>query len=169
MLVTSLCDLLCRMDRSASFTSSRCVFFIQSFAFVLYFNEISGGRERVPALSEDLHQILCKIMASQIQTKDGVRQSVTFEDGHCVQHTVNRIHHEARRPSRRVRRQDSLGRQDHGVHVENLKHDLRHTLSVSLGVQKGVRGQNGMFFRRNPEFVEGRVMPARFSKCRSNL
>ena len=91
--------------------------------------------------------------------KDGAMQSVTFVDGRCVQHTVTRIHHEARRPSRSVQRQDSLGRQVHGVHVENLKNDLRHALSVSLGVQKGVRGQNGMFFRRTPEFVAGRVMP----------
>ena len=51
------------------------------------------------------------------------------------------------------------GRHVHGGRVENLKHDLRHALSVSLVVQKGVRGQNGMFFRRNPEFVVGRVMP----------
>ena len=91
--------------------------------------------------------------------KDGVMQSVTFVDGHCEQHTVTRIRHEARRPSRSVQRQDSLGRQVHGVHVEILKNDLRHALSVSLGVQKGVRGQNGMFFRRDPEFVVRRVMP----------
>ena len=88
-----------------------------------------------------------------------MRQSVTFVDGHCVQHTVTRILHEARRPSRSVQRQDSLGRQVHGVHVEKLKHDLRHALSVSHGDQKGVRRQNGMFFIRNPEFVVGRVMP----------
>ena len=42
---------------------------------------LSGGRERVPALSEDLHQILSKTRASQISRKDGVRQSVTFEMG----------------------------------------------------------------------------------------
>ena len=29
---------------------------------------------------------------------------------------------------------------------------------LALGVQKGVRGQNGMFSRRNPEFVVGRGM-----------
>ena len=94
-----------------------------------------GGRERVSTLRGDLHQIHCKITASQIPMKDGVMQSVTFVDGHCVQHTVTRIHHEARRPSRCVQRQDSLGRQVHGVHDENLKDDLRHALSVSLGVQ----------------------------------
>ena len=97
---------------------------------------LCGGRERVSALSQDLHQILCKITASQIQTKDGVRQSVTLTDVHCVQHTtVTRIHHEARRPSRNV--QDKLARHVHGLHVENLKHDLRHALWVSLGGSEG--------------------------------
>ena len=71
-------------------------------------------------------------------------QSVTFVDGHCVRH--------ARHASRNV--QDSLGRHAHGGHVERLKPGLRHALSVSLGV----RGQNGMLFRRNGEFVAERVM-----------
>ena len=42
------------------------------------------------SLSEDLHQILCKFTA--IQTKDGVIESVTFVDGHCVRHSVTRDH-----------------------------------------------------------------------------
>ena len=51
-----------------------------------------GGRERVSALKGDPHQIHCKDTASQIPMKDGVRRSVTFENGHCVQYTVTRIH-----------------------------------------------------------------------------
>jgi len=46
----------------------------------------------------------------------------------------------------------------HGVHVETLKHDLRHAFSGSLGVQKGVREQSGILFRRNTEFLVERVM-----------
>ena len=54
----------------------------------LHFNKlVSGVRvgrdDRVSALGEDLHTILCKITASQIQTKNGVRQRVTVIDGHC--------------------------------------------------------------------------------------
>ena len=66
-----------------------------------------------------------------------MRQSETFENGHCVRHTVTKIHHEARRPSRNV--QDTLARHVHGGRFQRLKHGLRHALSVSLGVQKGVR------------------------------
>ena len=119
---------------------------------------LCGGRDRVPAISEDLHQIIWKISASQIPMKDDVRQSVTFENGHCVRHTVTKIHHKARLPSRNVQRQDSLGRHVHGGHVENHKHDLCHAVSVSLGVQRNFREQSRILFRRNPEFVVERVM-----------
>ena len=47
----------------------------------------------------------------------------------------------------------SLTRHVRGGHVERLKPGLRHALSVSLGVQKSFRGQNGMPFRRNPVLV----------------
>lgn len=33
----------------------------------------TGGGEAVASLCEDLHQIVCQISASQIQTQDGVR------------------------------------------------------------------------------------------------
>ena len=76
-------------------------------------------------------------------------------DGHRAQHTVTRIHHEARRPSRNVQRQDSLSRHVRGGRVENLKQDLRNALSVSLGVQKGALGQDGMFL---PDFLRAAVI-----------
>ena len=110
-----------------------------------------GGGERVSSLSEDLHQILCRITASQ--TRDGVRQSVRFVDGHCVRHTDTRDRHSAGRVSRSAQRRSSLGRHVRGGHVERLKSGLRHALSVSLGVQKSFRGPNGMPFRRNPELL----------------
>ena len=81
-------------------------------------------------------------------------QSVTFVDWRCVRHAVTGVHHSVRRASRSV--QDSLGRHVHGGHVERLKHGLRHALSVSLGVQRSFRGQNGTLFRRSPEFVAER-------------
>ena len=73
-----------------------------------------------------------------------------------MQHTIIEIHHEARRPSRDV--PDKSARNVHGVHAESLQHDLRHTFSISLGVQEGVREHGGILFRRNTEFVEERVM-----------
>ena len=37
-----------------------------------------------------------------------------------------------------------------GGHVERHKHDLRHALSVTLGVQKSLREQNGDVFQAQP-------------------
>ena len=47
----------------------------------------------------------------------------------------------------------SLGRHVRGGHVERLKTGLRHALSVSLRVQKSLRGQNEMPFKRHHELV----------------
>ena len=83
---------------------------------------VCGGNEREPSVSDDLHQILCKIITSYM--KDGVMQSITFADGHCVRHV--------RRASRNV--QDSPGRPAHGGHVERLKPGLRHVCGETRGL-----------------------------------
>ena len=57
---------------------------------------LCNGSERVPWLSEDLHQLHCNITASE--TKDGERQSETFVDEHCARHAV-RVSHNVRRAS----------------------------------------------------------------------
>ena len=75
---------------------------------------LCGGRERVPTLSEDLDELLCKITACQ--AKESVMQSVTFVDGHCVGHTVR-----VRLNVRRAQEQDRLDRHGHGEHVERRR------------------------------------------------
>ena len=47
---------------------------------------LCGGSEGVSLLSENLHEILCKITAGH--AKDGVMQSATLADGHCVRGTT---------------------------------------------------------------------------------
>ena len=69
--------------------------------------------------------------------KDGMRQSVPFENGHSVQYIVTRIHHSARRPSRSGQRQDVLIRQVRGGRFQCVKHGLRNALSVSLPIHTG--------------------------------
>merc|ERR1712106_212589 len=56
--------------------------------------------------------------------------------------------------------EDSLDGNIHGGHVEGLKHDLGHLLTVSLGVEGSLSQEDGLFLRGNTElFVEG-VVPA---------
>ena len=41
---------------------------------------LSGGRERVTTLSEDLHQVVSQVTSSEIETQDGVGESITLEE-----------------------------------------------------------------------------------------
>jgi hypothetical protein len=41
-------------------------------------SEITSGGEAVTAFSQDLHQVVSQVASSQIQTEDGVGQSVTY-------------------------------------------------------------------------------------------
>lgn len=47
----------------------------------------------VATLSKDFHQVVSQIATGQIQTHDGVGQSVTFIDGHVVGHAITRVQH----------------------------------------------------------------------------
>merc|ERR1711877_104406 len=53
---------------------------------------LSGGGERVTTLSEDLHEVIGELTASQVQTEDGVGKSITFIDGDIVGDTIARVH-----------------------------------------------------------------------------
>merc|ERR1712243_182713 len=49
---------------------------------------LGSGGEGVATLSEDLHQVVGELTSSQVQTDDGVRESVTFIDGDTMGDTV---------------------------------------------------------------------------------
>merc|ERR1719266_2501794 len=95
---------------------------------------LSSGGERVTTLSEDFHEVVGELTASQVQTKDGVGKSITFIDGDIVGDTVTRVHDHTGGTTRSVEGEDSLDSNIHGGHVEGLEHDLSHLLTVSLGV-----------------------------------
>merc|ERR1712083_602759 len=93
---------------------------------------LSGGGERVTTLSEDLHEVVGELTASQVQTKDGVGKSITFIDGDVVGDTITRVHDHTGGTTRSVEGKDSLDGNIHSGHVECLEHDLSHLLTVSL-------------------------------------
>src|SRR4051812_19805682 len=55
---------------------------------------LSGGGERVTTLGEDLHEVVGKVATGEIETEDGVGQSVTLVDGHGVGDTITRVEHD---------------------------------------------------------------------------
>merc|ERR1719440_1280715 len=98
---------------------------------------LSGGGEGVSPLSEDLHQVVGQLTASQIQTDDGMGKSITFIDGDAVGDTITRVHDNTSGTTRGIEGKDSLDGHIHGGHVEGLEHDLSHLLPVGLGVKGG--------------------------------
>merc|ERR1712055_723832 len=120
---------------------------------------LSGGGERVTTLSEDLHEIVGKLTASQVQTKDGMGKSVTFIDGNIVGDTITRVHDHTGGTTRGIEGKDSLDGNIHGGHVEGLKHDLSHLFTVSLGVEGSLSKEDRLFLRGNTEFIVEGVVP----------
>merc|ERR1719213_1060768 len=120
---------------------------------------LSGGGERVTTLSEDLHEVVGELTASQVQAENGVGESITFIDGDIVGDTVNRVHDHTGGTTRSVEGEDSLDSNIHGGHVEGLEHDLSHLLTVSLGVEGSFSEEDGLFLWGNTEFIVEGVMP----------
>merc|ERR1712080_545812 len=120
---------------------------------------LSGGGERITTLSEDLHEVVGELTASQVQTEDGVGESITFIDGDIVGDTITRVHDHTSGTTRSIEGEDSLDSNIHGGHVEGLEHDLSHLLTVSLGVEGSLSEEDGLFLRGNTEFIVEGVMP----------
>merc|ERR1712212_957905 len=73
--------------------------------------------------------------------------------------TISRIHDNTSGTARGIEGEDSLDGNIHGGHVEGLKHDLGHHLTVSLGVERSLSQKDGLFLRSNTEFIVKSVMP----------
>merc|ERR1711988_1377532 len=114
---------------------------------------LSGGGERVAPLGEDLHQVVSELTASQVQTDNGVGESITLIDGDTVGDTVTGVHDDTGGTARGVRGEDSLDGDIHGGHVEGLEHDLGHLLTVSLGVEGSLSQEDGLLLGGDAELV----------------
>merc|ERR1719486_1530816 len=120
---------------------------------------LSSGGERVTTLSEDLHEVIGELTASQVQTEDGVGKSITFIDGDIVGDTITRVHDHTSGTTRGIEGKDSLNGNIHGRHVEGLEHDLSHLLTVSFWVEGSLSKENRLLLRGNTEFIVKGVMP----------
>merc|ERR1712140_16218 len=120
---------------------------------------LGGGGEGVAPLGEDLHQVVGQLTASQVQTDDGVGESVTLVDGDTVGDTVTGVHDDTGGTSGGVQGEDSLDGDVHGGHVEGLEHDLGHLLPVGLGVKGSLSQEDGLLLGGNTELVVEGVVP----------
>ena len=119
----------------------------------------SSGSERVTTLSQDLHQVVGQITSSQVQTEDGVGESITLVDGNSVGNTITRVKNDTGGTSRSVQRQYGLDSYIHSWGVEGLEHDLGHLFPVGLGVKRSLSQKNWVFLGSNTELIVESVMP----------
>merc|ERR1711997_813911 len=120
---------------------------------------LSGGGERVASLGEDLHEVVGELTSSQVQTEDGVWESITFIDGDGMGDTITRVHDNTSGTSRSIEGKYGLDGNVHGGHVEGFEHDLGHLFTVSLWVKGSFSQEYGLLFWCNTEFVVEGVMP----------
>merc|ERR1719238_1685782 len=120
---------------------------------------LSGGGERITTLSEDLHEVVGELTASQVQTEDVMGKSITLIDGNSVGDTITRVHDNTSGTTRGIQGEDSLDGNIHGGHVEGLEHDLGHLFTIGLGVKGSFSQEDGLFLRGNAEFIVESVMP----------
>merc|ERR1712079_910739 len=106
---------------------------------------LSSGGERVTTLSKDLHEVVGELTASQVQTEDGMGESITLIDGDVVGDTISRVHDHTGGTTGGIEGEDGLDGNIHGGHVEGLEHDLSHLLTVSLGVEGSLSEEDGLF------------------------
>merc|ERR1712100_275773 len=119
----------------------------------------SSGGERVTSFSEDLHEVVGELTASQVQTEDSMGKSITLIDGNSVGDTITRVHDDTSGTTRGIQGEDSLDGNIHGGHVEGLKHDLGHLFTIGLGVEGSLSQEDGLFLRGDTEFIVEGVMP----------
>merc|ERR1712018_255794 len=79
---------------------------------------LSCSGERVASLGEDFHEVVGELTSSQVQTEDGVWESITFIDGDGVGYTITRVHDNTCGTSRSIEGKDGL---DGNIHRCMLK------------------------------------------------
>merc|ERR1712156_1050068 len=86
-------------------------------------------------------------------------ESITFIDGDIVGDTITGVHDHTGGTTGGIEGEDGLDGNIHGGHVEGLKHDLGHLLTVSLGVEGSLSEEDGLFLRGDTELVVEGVVP----------
>jgi len=126
---------------------------------ITYDLALSSGRERVPAFSQNLHQIVCQVTTSHIDTGDGVGQGETLVYGDNVGDTVTRIQHDTSGAPGSVKRKNGLDGDVESRGIEGFEDNLCHLFTVGLRVDGGFCKEDGVLLWSNTQLVVESVMP----------
>ncbi len=86
-------------------------------------------------------------------------QGITLVDGDSVGNTITRVENDTGGTSRCIEGEHGLDGNVHGWSVEGLKHDLRHLLTVGLGVEGSLSQQYRVLLRGNSKLIVEGMMP----------
>merc|ERR1711933_313556 len=86
-------------------------------------------------------------------------EGITFIHRDTMRYTISRVHDNTSGTARGVEGENSLDGDIHGRHVEGLKHDLGHLLTVSLGVEGSLSKEDRLLLRGNTELIVEGVVP----------
>jgi len=120
---------------------------------------LGSGREGVAAFRQDLHEVVCQVTTSHVDSGNCVRKSETFVNRDNVGNTISRVEDNTSGTTGSVERQDGLDGDIEGGCVEGLEDDLCHLLSVGLGVYRGFGEEDWMLFRGDTQLIVEGVMP----------
>lgn len=120
---------------------------------------LGSSGEGVTSLSQDFHEVIGQITTSHVDTRNSMRKSETFVDGHNVSDTITGVKHDTSGSTGCVEGEDGLDRDVEGGCVEGLEHDLGHLLSVRLGIDGGFGEQNRVFLRSHSQLIVEGVVP----------
>merc|ERR1712193_405087 len=120
---------------------------------------LGGSGKGVATLSQDFHEVVGQLSASEVKTDNGVGEGITFIDGDSVGDTITRVHDDTSGTTRGIQGEDSLDGDIHGGSVEGLEHDLGHLLPVGLGVEGSLSEEDGLLLRGHTELIVHGVVP----------
>merc|ERR550534_2235204 len=120
---------------------------------------LGGGDKGVTTLGEDLHEVVGQVASGQVETQDGVGESVTLVDGDGVRDTITDVEDETGGTARGVQGEDGLDAHVSGGGVEGLEDDLDELFPVGFGVEGSLGVEmRGLVGGDSQLVVEG-VMP----------
>ena len=93
---------------------------------------------------------------------DSVLHRVALINGDDARHAFTRIHDEARRKARSKACEPCAKRDEEGGHLEGLKHDMHHLLTVWPGIKRRLRDDDSLFLWRDAELVVEEMLPDLF-------
>jgi hypothetical protein len=120
---------------------------------------LGGGGEGVATLSQDLHEVVGEIATSHVDTGDGVGKGETLVDGDNVSDTITGVEDDTSGTTGGVQGEHGLDGDVEGGSVEGLENNLRHLLTVGLGVDGSLGEQDGVLLGGDTQLVVEGVVP----------